>query len=165
MVIRWRTISVPVLMFMAFGASAHVAEAHPLHTTLTEVSEDRAHGTVRAVIRVFADDFGTAVTKSATKTAATGDAAAMAYVSRAFSFTDRSGHPLALTSCGTKRTSDLLWICVEAPSKDGLAPLRVKSAVLCDLFDDQINVVQGTVAGARKSVLFTRGDAAKPLSF
>ena len=145
-----------------------IARAHPLHSTITEVTEDRAHRTVRATIRVFADDFGTAVAHSVHgRTLPAGkawDAAALGYVNSAFGFSDRDGRVLPLRSCGTRRTVDLLWICVEAVSAEGLTPLKVRSAVLCDLFDDQVNVVQGVVGGARRSLLFTKGDKAKSLS-
>ena len=92
------------------------------------------------------------------------DAAAFAYVSSTFSFTDRTGRILSMQSCGTRRTSDLVWVCVEARSPAGLTPLSVRNAVMCDLFDDQVNVVQGTVGRARRSLLFTKGDRAKPLT-
>ncbi len=45
----------------------------------------------------------------------------------------------------------------------GLATLAVRNAVMSELFEDQVNVVQAVVAGARRSLLFTRGDGAKPL--
>ena len=63
-----------------------------------------------------------------------------------------------------RRTADLVWVCVEARSPAGLAPLSVRNAVMCDLFDDQVNVVQGTIGGSRRSLLFTRGDRAKRLT-
>jgi hypothetical protein len=126
---------------------------HPLHTTMTELTEDRAHGVIRATIRVFADDFGKAK----------GPKPEFYYVASNFAFTDRSGRSLALRSCGTRSTGELLWICVEATSVDGLHALRVRNGMLSDLFDDQVNVVQATIGGARRSVLFTKGDRAKPL--
>ena len=136
--------------------------AHPLHTTITELTEDRARGTVRAVIRVFADDFGTAAARHARGTRAP-DSAAFAYASASFSFADRAGHFLPAQSCGVRRTGVLIWVCLESRAPAGLASLAVRNAVLCDLFDDQVNVVQGVVGGARRSLLFTRGDRAKPL--
>ena len=149
-------------------AAPRPAHAHPLHSTITELTEDRARGTVRGTIRVFADDFGTAVAHSVRgrplAAGAQWDAAALAYVASVFAFTDASGRSVAVHSCGTRRTADLLWICVEAPSAMGLAALKVRNAILCDLFDDQVNVVQGIMAGSRRSVLFTKGDRAKPLS-
>ena len=156
------------LVFALGAAAPAIAYAHPLHSTITELTEDRAHGTVRGTIRVFADDFGTAVAHSRRgqplSAGAQWDAAALAYVASVFAFTDASGRTVTVHSCGTRRTADLLWICVEAPSATGLASLKVRNAILCDLFDDQVNVVQGTMAGSRRSVLFTKGDRAKPLS-
>ena len=144
------------------------AYAHPLHTTLTEITEDRAHGVVRATIRVFADDFGTAVTRSVRgRPLAAGplwDAAALAYVASVFGFSDGAGRNLPVRSCGTRRTADLLWICVESTSREGLAPLKVRNGILSDLFDDQVNVVQGTIGGSRRSLLFTKGDRPKAVA-
>jgi hypothetical protein len=136
-----------LLLALAFSA-------HPLHTTMTELAEDRSHGLVRATIRVFADDFGKA----------RGVKPELDYVSSAFAFIDRSGRPLALRSCGTRSTGDLLWICVEATSADGLVALKVRNDMLSNLFDDQVNVVQGTIGGARRSLLFIKGDRPKPLT-
>jgi hypothetical protein len=147
------------IAFLATASAPNVASAHPLHSTITELTEDRAHGIVRATIRVFADDFGTAVAR----TRRSGDAAALAYVSTMFGFTDRGGRVLSLRACGTRRVGDLLWICVEASSTEGLATLAVRNGILSDLFDDQVNVVQGTIGGARRSLLFTKGDRAKRL--
>ena len=127
--------------------AALALNAHPLHTTITELTEDRSHGMVRATIRVFADDLGKA----------RGGRPELAYVVSKFAFTDRNGRPLPLRSCGTRRTGGLLWICVEAPSIEGLAPLRVYNIMLNDLFDDQVNVVQGAVGGARRSLLVHQG--------
>ena len=163
-----RLIAVCVATLLASVAFARPAQAHPLHSTITELTEDRAGGVVRATIRVFADDFGTAVARSARGRALTTspqwDAAALAYVVSVFGFTDRNGRALPMRACGTRRTADLLWICVEATSAGGLAPLAVRNALLCDLFDDQVNVIQGAVAGVRRSILFTKGDRAKALT-
>ena len=120
---------------------------------MTELTEDRAAGIVRATIRVFADDFGKAK----------GRTSELSYVASRFSFTDRSRRPLVLRSCGTRSTGELLWICVEATSAEGLAALHVHNGILSNLFDDQVNVVQGTVGGVRRSLLFTKGDSPKPL--
>ena len=57
--------------------------AHPLHTTITELTEDRSRGVVRATIRVFGDDFGKA----------RGKMPELDYVMSKFSFADRAGRP------------------------------------------------------------------------
>lgn len=121
--------------------------AHPIHSTLTELSEDRARGVVRASIRVFADDYERAPAR----------------VSASFAFVDRSGRTLPATPCGIRRAGEVYLLCLESPASSGLAGLKVRAAMLCELYDDQVNVVQGVVAGARRSLLFTRGDGVKTL--
>ena len=55
----------------------------------------------------------------------------------------------------------LLRLRGEAPA--GLAGARVRHSVLCERFDDQVNIVRATYAGRSASLLFTRGDGAKAL--
>jgi hypothetical protein len=55
----------------------------------------------------------------------------------------------------------VVWLCLRAGSASG--ELSVVDQMLCELFADQVNIVQA-VAGARKSsVLFTKGDGGKRL--
>jgi hypothetical protein len=141
--------------------------AHPLHTTLTEVTVDAASHSVRAVVRVFADDFGSALARrarvAAPPVARAWDAAASNYLSVTLAIADRANRPIALHSCGMRRSANLLWICLEGTTDESPRELRGRSSILCDLFDDQVNIVQ-LVSGAEKhSVLFTRGDGLKRL--
>jgi len=162
-----RRIGLGMLIGTALIATPIRGDAHPLHTTLTEVTVDSAMHRVRVMVRVFADDFGTAVTRQAHLAAvpvgrAWSDAADR-YVSTAVSITDRTNRPVALRSCGTRRSADLLWICLEGTTLESPLELRGRNSMLCDLFSDQVNIVQ-FVAGAQKhSVLFTRGDGVRRL--
>ena len=65
--------------------------------------------------------------------------------------------------CGVRRTGDLLWLCLRAPSFQGVSGLRVRVALLFERYADQINIVQASYAGRRAALLFTCGDAAKAL--
>ena len=166
-VVTTRRIGLGMLIGTALIATPIRGDAHPLHTTLTEVTVDSAMHRVRVMVRVFADDFGTAVTRQAHLAAApVGRAwsdAADRYVSTAVSITDRTNRPVALRSCGTRRSADLLWICLEGTTLESPLELRGRNSMLCDLFSDQVNIVQ-FVAGAQKhSVLFTRGDGVRRL--
>jgi hypothetical protein len=165
---RGRALAALVALTLAGAGVPRSLDAHPLHSTITELVEDRAHGVVRATIRVFADDFGTAVTHSAKghvspSSGQAWDAAVAAYSAAAFGIQDGQGHALVMRSCGVRRTGDLLWLCLEASTTQPLTTLRVRNAVLCDLFEDQVNVVQATVAAERRSLLFVRGDSYKPI--
>lgn len=130
---------------------------HPLHTTLTQLAYRDADRTVEATVRVFADDFRAALGRDVT------DSAAAAYLRSTFTLADPAGRPLAIAWCGLRRTGDLLWLCLRAPVAQGLSGLRVRVALLFDRYADQINIVQASYAGRRAALLFTSGDAAKPL--
>ena len=101
--------------------------AHPLHTTMAEVTVDRARGTVRVVVRVFADDFGTAVERLERPDRGTTRAAT--YVGRAISFVDETRRPLRLATAGR----DGKAICSGFAPRPRVAPSRARfrSATRC----------------------------------
>jgi len=142
--------------------------AHPLHTTLTEVVFRGDSRTVDVTVRIFADDLGAAVARRAARagapstTTATSEAAVFAYLSATFALTDERGRRLPLQWRGSRRQGDLLWISLSAPAMT-LAGLRVRNSVLCELYDDQVNIVQASGGGRRTSLLFTKGDGAKKI--
>ena len=149
-------------------AAARHVDAHPLHSTITELVLDPARGTVRATIRVFADDLRSAVMRMARgrslpPNGPAWDAAVLAYATSVVSLRNARGDALALRPCGTRRTGDLLWLCLEGDVARDAGVLQVRNAMLCELFEDQVNVVQGTVEGTRRSLLFVRGDRFKQL--
>ncbi|MES2179120.1 MAG: DUF6702 family protein [Gemmatimonadota bacterium] len=156
------------LVSIVWFSSATTLGAHSLHTTFTELTEVRSRGVVRATIRVFADDFNAAVRRSFPRApvgvaAGTLDVREVTYVARSFSVSDARGHTVPLTACGVRRSDGLLWICIEAAVPNGLISVMVRNGMLAEVFDDQVNVVQGTVGGVRRSLLFVRNDPPKAL--
>lgn len=115
------------------------------------------------MVRVFADDFAKA-TAPRVRTVAGRDGASdpLDYVRRAFVISDGS-RALALRGCGTRRAGELLWICLETELPRATAGLRLRNAMLVELFEDQVNIVRSLVSGAARSTLFTRGDGQKAL--
>jgi hypothetical protein len=140
---------------------------HPIHSTLAEVVQDPARGTLRATIRVFADDFGVALARRQRATlAGAGPAweeAATRYAVSVFGVRDGRGRELPLHPCGIRRAGGVIWICLAADVVASNEGLQVRDAILCELYDDQVNVVQSNIGGARRSVLFVRGDGYKAL--
>jgi uncharacterized protein DUF6702 len=134
---------------------------HPLHTTMAEVTIDRTRGKLRVVVRVFADDFGKAL-DAAGKSGSREERAA-AYLRGAISVGSDARQPLAMHDCGTRQQGDLLWLCAEANVPAQASRLTLRDAMLCERFADQVNVVRVTDGSKRRSMLFTRGDAEKPL--
>ena len=151
------------------GDPPRAAIAHPLHTSLAEVTYDPAARAVHVLLRVFVDDFSSAVLHA--RPAAPDapivlppDSAMFRYVSGRFSLADRAGRPVPLRWCGARRAGEQLFVCLRAPATTAPgAGARVRNALLTELFTDQINVVRASVSGRRQTLLFTRGDGVKAL--
>ena len=151
---------------MLLAAVARPAQAHPLHTTLAELSYDPATRVLNVSLRVFADDFAAAVARGAgarTVGALPPDSAMFRYVAERFAVAAPGAGPVALRWCGVRRSGDVLLLCLRATAVPALAGARVRSALLNESFADQVNLVQASYGGRRRMLLFTRGTGAKPL--
>ena len=152
-----------VAIVLSLGGTARIACAHPLHTTMSEVTADHRRGVIRVMIRVFAEDFAEAVARSrAVQPLGPPERAALDYVRRAVVLSD-GNRVLPLRFCGTRRAGDVRWICMETESPVRTTDLRLQNTLLAEKFDDQVNIVRSMVSESPRSLLFTRGDGAKPL--
>jgi hypothetical protein len=137
------------------------AGAHPIHTAVAELAQEDARGMTAIRIRVFADDFQAAVSLPADPGAA--DSVMARYLRGTFALADRSGRPVRLSWAGAERTGDVILLRLEGRVTGGLAGARVTSLVLCERFEDEVNVVRATYAGRTETLLFTRGESSKAL--
>ena len=146
---------------------SETAEAHPLHTSLAELTYDQKSGAVLLSLRVFVDDYTRASIAYTQKRAQAASAPAVSplvtYALASFALTDSHGRRVAFASCGGKRVGDLMWLCFRGTVPGGGSGLRVGSQILFDTFRDQINIVQATYAGRHVNLLFTPGEASKVL--
>jgi hypothetical protein len=162
---RWCVALALSMCLVALPVGVSEADAHPLHTTLVQLTYDERGHALEGSIRVFAGDFAAAVAKR--KGVATpdddrvSDAEALAYVSNTFRVTDAAGRAVPLAWCGSRRAGDVLWLCVRANNVAPPNALRLSDQMLCELFDDQINIVQSASGTKHTSMLFTKGDEAK----
>lgn len=141
---------------LALIGAAVLSRIHPMHTSVAEITHNPMSRSADIRIRVFADDFGSAV-------AAPGDSAVRRYVRARFALADRTGRPLALEWLGAEPAGDVILLRLRAGVPDGLGGLRVASTLLCERFEDQVNVVRASYDGRSVTLLFTRGDLAKTL--
>ena len=151
------------IAFALLGApcTSAVLSAHPMHTTFTSVTRD-ATGTVFRV-RVFADDFALSISQFVKKPRAVGDtvndADAWQYVRARFAIGTTAGQAVAPVACGVRREGEVYWICFRAPLPYGVAPLRIRNALLTELHNDQVNIVQSAFANQRRTLLFNKSSA------
>lgn len=154
-----------VCVALSTVASGSAGWGHPLHTTFTEVTLDPADGTMRLTIRTFADDFSAAAARHAGKAPPADhrvpDAMIVAYIAARMSVTDPNGRRAPMTWGGTRQVENLLWITVRVPSVRSLRGMKLGCALLFEMFDDQVNIVQATYGRQRHSMLFTTSDGGK----
>jgi hypothetical protein len=138
-----------VLALSASGAAP--ARMHPLHTTLTQVTEER--GTATLWVRAFADDFERGVGRST----------APVYLGRSVRMWTKDGRVVRFTACGERRSADLRWFCLRASVPGGVRGARVLNAMQFAVYNDQVNIVQAEYGGRKTSLLFVSGDAPRRL--
>jgi len=131
--------------------------AHPMHTAVTEVVQEDGRGQVSIQVRVYVDDLRAAVPP------ASADSAMARYLRGTFALADRTGRPVRLTWVGAEPNGDVILLRLRGEVPGGLAGARVTSLVLCERFEDQVNVVRAEYAGRTTTLLFTRGETAKVL--
>jgi hypothetical protein len=142
------------------------AHAHPLHTTLAELSYDPATRVLNVSLRVFADDFAAAVARHAgarTVGALPPDSAMFRYVVQRFALAAPGAAPVALHWCGVRRSGDVLLLCLRATAVPALAGAHVRSTLMNESFTDQVNLVQASYGGRRRMLMFTPRTGVKPL--
>lgn len=140
---------------------SRVADAHAIHTTVTQLTADGRGLTV--MIRAFADDLSSSVAKHVGRPAPSDhsvpDADAQRYVRAQFMIGTADRRFVSLESCGVRRAEDMVWLCFRAPLPQGLAGVAIRNQMLTELHADQINIVQVDVRGARQTMLFRKGSA------
>ncbi len=146
------------------------ADAHPLHTSLAELSYDPKTGAVALSLRVFVDDFTKASLAFQKKQSVArpsaivaGQSPLVAYALASFDLRDAHARRVGFVSCGGKRVGDLMWLCFRGQIPGGGNGLRVLSQIMFDTYRDQINIVQASYSGRKVNMLFTPGEAAKVL--
>jgi hypothetical protein len=110
---------------------------------------------------VYVDDLRAAVSLPAGTSGA--DSAMARYLRATFALADHTGRPVRLTWAGAEPTGDVILLRLRGEVPGGLAGARVTSLVLCERFEDQVNVVRAEYAGRSTTLLFTRGETAKAL--
>jgi hypothetical protein len=132
-----------------------------MHTAVVEISYQPASGVAAIQIRVFRDDFGTVVARGPNGSPV--DSSMAGYVRHTFHLIDRSGRALPLYWQRAEQAGDVVVLRLTAPVPEGLQGAQVASALLCDRFEDQVNIVRASYGGHTSTLLFTRGDGAKAL--
>jgi len=139
---------------LLLGVSASVVNAHPLHTSFTEIGRDARTGSVTLSVRLFSDDFQTAMDSIAALASSRGvarDAVVQGYFERSVALETDKG-TIRLAWCGMKIVDGLTWLCAKSLDPVPVGRLRIRNTLMFDRFTDQISIVRWT-AGSRTRTL------------
>lgn len=140
-----------IAAFVASCALATAALAHPIHTSVAEADYNRTSQKLEVALRVFADDFESALGELAGKKIslektprAEFDALVRAYLIAHFTVKTRDGTLAAQRLIGRelKDAANELWLFFEIDLPAGAEGARLHHAVLRDRFSDQLNSVR-----------------------
>jgi len=147
------------LTFFRIASTPARSDAHPLHTTFTELRIDAAHGVIEARVRLFADDLAAVTGARSPRGAADAvpiPSGATSYLRGHVSLRARQGGGvLAFEDCGVERHGDALVFCLRTFNRP-VGALSLRSTLFTERFADQVNVVRVEGGGTSTTFLLTR---------
>jgi hypothetical protein len=162
--------SVLVAILCLFGST--VAMAHDYHSSITDIKYNPRTQSLQVAIKVFTDDLESALSKrskSKITYSATSESIKQqlaGYMAASMSFEVTKGKPLKQRFVGSEEEADVVWVYLEVPVQHAsLSELYIKNAVLTEVFDDQMNIVNLNYKGKVQSMLLQRDETSKKLTF
>ena len=134
--------------------------AHPMHSTLTEITQSESPGIVTVTIRGFEDDL-TAAARGVSSGPA--DSSIAAYLRWKTTLIEGNGRRVPLRLSGIRRSRDVMWLSFRSNGPIMLAGGRFNISALTERFHDQVNLVRISIGGQTRTILFTPGDRPKAI--
>lgn len=152
-------------------SSFPVPRFHKFHVSNSQIEFNPATQSAEIIIRVFADDFQAALSQFADREVKTDrpedwkdrtkTALIMNWLNRNFVVKDKTGRAIRLSWVGMEGMADMFWIYVEGKMPGGLVGAQVKNHIICDLHQDQVNVVTAKFQGKQIGMMFEAKDEFK----
>ncbi len=156
-----------IILLLALSLFSFFAHAHDYHTSITDIKYNPRSQSLEVAVKVFTDDLEDALSRrNKAKITYNNSEKVKAYLhnylSSALVFEAVKGKPMKYKLVGSEEDADALWIYVEVPvAATNLQQLYIKNAVLTEIFDDQMNIVNLNYKGKIESTLMQKDDAVK----
>jgi hypothetical protein len=148
--------------------------SHKVHVSVANLEFNRAGQSVEIVIRVFADDLENALsqhTKRSVKIDPTtintnkqvGDLV-VGYLRDKFELRTKTGRQVKLNWVGMEGQAEMFWLYLECKLPGGLDGTQVRNRIFCEMFDDQVNIVNTKYQGKQIGLMFEGQDQFKALT-
>ncbi|GAB3302365.1 hypothetical protein GCM10027511_16200 [Hymenobacter humi] len=158
---RLLSLFAAVLLLLPLAGAAPALHAY--HSSLTELRYNAAKKQLELSVKVFTDDFETALSQGQPAHVSL-DAAGprplaltTAYLQRTLKFSTAAGAPLPLQVLGLQAEKDGYWLYCKVPLPGPTPSVQMRHALLLDVFGDQMNIVNIEAGDKKQSVLFRAG--------
>lgn len=137
-----------------------VLPPHDFHTSLAEVHYNPKTKYLEISLRVFTDDLEKAIGQQNQlenfylDKSERHNPLVEKYIRRTFYLLNAKNEPEPLTFVGKELEADVTWIYFEIPVRKSLKGFQLFNAVLTEVFDDQVNMVNFFYNQQRKTFLF-----------
>lgn len=149
--------------------AARSVSAHKFHTSFAEADYNAETKSLEITLRTFPDDLESAIRKRGGKRVSPDDkkafgAQVFAYLQETFRVRTARGQAAKLSWVGMDAGVDSAWLYFEAALPEGVEGAQLSQQFLCDLYDDQINLVNVKSGGRKVELRFERGGEFKAIN-
>jgi len=143
--------------------------SHKIHVSVTHLEFNQPKQTVEIVIRVFTDDLENALSQRAKREVRVDPKnrqvreLVMAYLRSNFELRNKAGRPITLVWSGIEAQMDMFFLYVEGRTPGGMEGARMRNKIFCELFDDQVNIVNAKHQGKQIGLMFESKDDFKTI--
>ncbi|HKQ76418.1 MAG TPA: DUF6702 family protein [Blastocatellia bacterium] len=166
-------LNIPRFAFRIPHSAFRVPNSHKIHVSVTYLEFNQPKQTVEIVVRVFTDDLENALSQRAKRTVKIDPANAdkdrrvgdlvMAYLRSNFELKNKAGRPVTLSWNGVEGQVDMFWLYVKGRMPGGLDGAQIRNKLFCELFDDQVNIVNAKHQGKQIGLMFESKDEFKAI--
>jgi hypothetical protein len=156
--------SVFLLLLTCAFASVDV-EAHKFHASFATLNYNEQTKSVEVTMRIFPDDLEAALSKQLGKSvkldkSKESSLMILNYLRKTFEL-KKGGRLQAFRWVGIELGVDSAWLYFESKMPAGIVGAQIRNQFLCELYDDQTNVVSIKYAGKQLDHVFRRNDEFK----
>jgi len=153
-------------LLLSFSALSFAEEKHEFYISLSEVRYNLESECYELSLRIFPDDMDRVLevhngirTQLVTELEhALADSLLADYLLNVFLLVS-NGDRVKLTYLGKEAEADVMWCYMESEALDEPSRIGVDNALLCEVFEDQVNVVQVYVGKWNRGLLLKRGQS------
>ncbi len=166
-------VNIPHSAFPAPHFPLPIPNPHKIHVSVSSLEFNQTNQEVEIAIRVFTDDLETALSRRAERPVKIDTATAgkdkrvsdllMAYLRSHFELKNKAGRPIVLTWSGIEGEMDMFWLYVKGRMPGGLEGAQMRNKIFCELFEDQVNIVNAKHQGKQLGVMFEPKDDFKAI--